>query len=134
AAYERLDCPRPTFLACPGFLRPGGGSGCYEYYEDSVEACVQAYKDAGSCRGLSPCLVTAELNEMLSTCEQPSSGEGGAGGSSGGASSAGANSGGASSAGASSGGASSGGVSSVAGSPGAGGAAGAAGQAAGSGP
>jgi hypothetical protein len=81
-AYDRLGCDEPTFPECPAFLRPGGGSGCYEYREGSVEACEQAYQDATSCRTLGPCLVTAEQNLDLDTCEQvtPDPGTGGAGG------------------------------------------------------
>src|SRR6185369_13901765 len=37
AAYKRLGCDAPSFPECPGFLRPGGGSGCYEYSEGSVK-------------------------------------------------------------------------------------------------
>jgi hypothetical protein len=69
-AYDRLGCEVPTYPACPGFLRPGGGSGCYEYSEDSVEACEQAYEAAPSCRSLSPCFATAVQNLELDTCEQ----------------------------------------------------------------
>lgn len=79
-AYDRLGCPAPTFPKCPAFLRPGGGSGCYEYYEDSVAACVAAYEDAPSCRELSPCLATAVFNDTLETCELVDVGTGGAGG------------------------------------------------------
>ena len=87
AAYKRLGCKAPEFPDCPGFLRPGGGSGCFEYYENSVRSCVAAYTDAGSCRELSPCLATAEQNDLLPTCEL-AGGEGGQGG--GGSSAAGA--------------------------------------------
>ncbi|MES1189091.1 MAG: hypothetical protein ABUL60_35070 [Myxococcales bacterium] len=69
AAYDRLGCPAPSFPKCPAFLRPGGGSGCYDYYDDSVSACEQAYESAPTCRELSPCLATAHLNEDLATCE-----------------------------------------------------------------
>lgn len=79
-AYDRLGCDAPAFPKCPGFLRPGGGSGCYEYYDDSVTACVKSYEDAPSCRELSPCLATAERNETLETCELVDDGTGGAGG------------------------------------------------------
>lgn len=79
-AYDRLGCDAPAFPKCPGFLRPGGGSGCYEYYDDSVAACVKSYEDAPSCRELSPCLATAERNETLETCELVDDGTGGAGG------------------------------------------------------
>jgi hypothetical protein len=83
-AYERLDCDAPAYPDCPGFLRPGGGSGCYEYRADSVDSCEQAYENAASCRVLAPCLATAELNVELSTCDQPvMDGAGGAGGGSG---------------------------------------------------
>jgi hypothetical protein len=100
AAYDRLGCAPTAFPKCPGFLRPGGGSGCYEYYEDSVTACVKAYGDAGSCRDLSPCLATAELNEALPSCELligagGKSSVGGASGLPGGASNGGATEGGA---------------------------------------
>jgi hypothetical protein len=95
-AYERLDCTAPEYPDCPGFLRPGGGSGCYEYRADSIDSCEQAYEDATSCRLLSPCLATAELNTELPTCDLPvvEDGSGGAGGA-GGAAAAGADAGGA---------------------------------------
>jgi hypothetical protein len=96
AAYKRLGCDAPSYPECPGFLRPGGGSGCYEYSEGSVAACVTAYEHARSCRDLSPCLATAELNEALPTCELVDTGTGGVGGAGGAASApGGANSGGA---------------------------------------
>ena len=81
-AYETLGCDAPEYPDCPGFLRPGGGSGCYEYSEDSIAACEKAYEDARSCRVLSPCLATAQLNLELPTCEQVivDPGAGGAGG------------------------------------------------------
>jgi hypothetical protein len=80
-AYKRLGCDAPDFVECPAFLRPGGGSGCYEYYEGSVAACEKIYKDAPSCRELSPCLAVAERNDELATCEQVEvPGGGGAGG------------------------------------------------------
>jgi hypothetical protein len=79
AAYDRLRCDTPNFPGCPAFVRPGGGSGCYEYSEGSVEACEQAYEDARSCRELSPCLATAQLSTELPTCDL-ASGEGGQGG------------------------------------------------------
>jgi len=123
AAYKRLHCEPPQFPDCPGFLRPGGGSGCYDYYEDSVTACVKAYGAAGTCRELSPCLATAEMNDTLPTCEL-TGGEGGSAGTSG------SSPGGASNGGSSSGGA----ASPAAGSPSASGAPAAAGQAAGGNP
>jgi hypothetical protein len=101
AAYERLGCDAPQFPDCPGFLRPGGGSGCYEYYEDSVTTCVAAYADAGTCRDLSPCLATAELNDRLPTCTLEG-GQGGSGGGGGASDAAGGASGGAAEGGATS--------------------------------
>lgn len=83
AAYDRLGCEAPSFPKCPAFLQPGGGNGCYEYYEDSVTACVSAYEDAGTCHDLSPCLATAERNDELETCVQVDLGTGGAGGATG---------------------------------------------------
>jgi hypothetical protein len=80
AAYKRLGCPPPSFPKCPGFLRPGGGSGCYEYYDDSVSACEDAYDTAPTCRELSPCLATAQRNDELATCEREDVGTGGSGG------------------------------------------------------
>lgn len=82
-AYERLGCEEPKFPECPAFLRPGGGSGCHEYQEGSIEACEQVYEEASSCRALAPCFATAEQNLDLDTCEQvtpPDPGTGGAGG------------------------------------------------------
>jgi hypothetical protein len=80
AAYDRLGCDAPDYPECPGFLRPGGGSGCYMYYDGSVSTCEQAYEDATSCRGLSPCLAVAERDDALATCEQVEMGTGGDGG------------------------------------------------------
>jgi len=99
AAYKRLGCDAPQFPDCPGFLRPGGGSGCYEYYENTITTCTAAYEHAATCRDLSPCLATAELNDMLPTCELAvgEGGSGGVSGVSGGASSGGAPAGGATS-------------------------------------
>jgi hypothetical protein len=82
AAYVRLQCDVPKYPACPAFIRPAGGSGCYEYYASSVSACQKQYDDAVSCRALSPCLVTAERNDKLATCELLNMAAGGAGGSS----------------------------------------------------
>jgi hypothetical protein len=80
-AYERLDCTTPEYPACPAFLRPAGGSGCYEYRADSIESCEQTYDEATSCRLLSPCLATAELDTDLPTCDLlVADGSGGAGG------------------------------------------------------
>jgi hypothetical protein len=97
AAYERLGCDAPEYPECPGFLRPGGGTGCYSYYDDSVSACEQAYEDADSCARLAPCLAVAERDDALPTCEQIEMSAGGAGGA---GSVAGASSGGSSSGGA----------------------------------
>lgn len=79
AARKRLGCEGPELAACPGFLRPGGGSGCYEYAASSVSECEKTYQAAGSCQSLSPCIATALRNEELATCELTSDGEGGAG-------------------------------------------------------
>lgn len=84
AAYEDLRCAQPEYPECPGFLRPGGGSGCYEYREGSVASCEREYEDATSCSNLAPCLATAELNLELATCEQVTpEGAAGAGGNAG---------------------------------------------------
>jgi hypothetical protein len=85
AARKRLGCGGPDLAECPGFLRPGGGSGCYEYSENSVESCEEAYDAALTCQTLSPCIATAERNDALPTCEIPGAGEGGAGGAAAGA-------------------------------------------------
>jgi hypothetical protein len=92
---------------CPGYVRPGGASGCYEYYEDSVEACEKSYEDARSCGPLAPCIVSAERNDELPTCELLDTSAGGQGGASpaGGADAGGADAGGASPGGAAQGGA-----------------------------
>lgn len=103
-AYEDLRCTEPDYPDCPAFLRPGGASGCYEYREDSIQACEKAYQDATSCRTLAPCIATAELNTELETCELVDDGMGGAGGA------AGASAGGAGGAGAGLGGAAVGGA------------------------
>ena len=79
AAYKRLGCAAPQLAECPGFLRPGGGSGCYEYSASSISACEKAYGDAASCQGLAPCVATATRNDELPTCELLDA-QGGAGG------------------------------------------------------
>lgn len=89
-AYEQLGCSPPTFPDCPGFVRPAGGSGCYEYSADSVEACEERYKAATDCRALSPCFATALPNGELSSCELVSGGGDGGAGGAGGAAGAGA--------------------------------------------
>jgi hypothetical protein len=89
-AYGRLRCDAPTFAACPGFIRPGAGNGCYAYYEESVEACEEAYADAGSCQRLSPCIVSAVLDETLPSCVLGAGGAGGGGAGGGGAGGGGA--------------------------------------------
>jgi len=105
AAYDRLGCDAPSFPKCPSFLRPGGANGCFEYYEDSVSACVELYEDAPTCHELSPCLVTAERNDELETCERVGPGAGGAGAGGAPGVAAGASSGGAADGGAADGGA-----------------------------
>jgi hypothetical protein len=85
SARKELGCSGPALPECPSFLRPGGGSGCYEYSSESVEACEDAYEAAFSCQTLAPCIATAVRNDALPTCELPSQGEGGAGGAAGGA-------------------------------------------------
>jgi hypothetical protein len=77
-ARRQLDCSGPELPECPGFLRPAGGNGCYEYSQKSVEACERAYEDAFSCQSLAPCIVTAQRNDSLPSCV--SEGETGAGG------------------------------------------------------
>lgn len=94
--YDDLGCDLPEPPACPDFIRPGAGSGCYEYYEDSVAACEKAYQDASSCGSLVPCVVSSKRNDELATCVLPSSNPaGGAGGQGAGGQSGGADSGGA---------------------------------------
>lgn len=78
-ALDRLGCAAPDLAACPGYIRPGGGSGCYEYSAGSVEACEAGYAAASSCAKLAPCVVTAVENRSLTTCAV-ASGAGGAGG------------------------------------------------------
>ena len=80
-AYDSLGCDEPDFEECPAFLRPAGGSGCYEYSAASVDACEEAYGEARSCRDLSPCVAVAVQNLELASCELPAvPSEGGAGG------------------------------------------------------
>jgi hypothetical protein len=83
AAYDRLGCQAPTFSECPAYLRPGGASGCYEYFENSVDACEKAYDAARTCSALTPCIVSAQRNDALETCQLIGGGEGGQAGSSG---------------------------------------------------
>lgn len=79
AAEKRLRCDNPDPAECPGFLRPGGGSGCYEYSQGSITACEKSYEAATTCRALVPCIATAVRNDELETCEL-NVGQGGAGG------------------------------------------------------
>jgi hypothetical protein len=78
--YDDLGCDLPEPPDCPGFIRPGAGSGCYEYYEDSVAACEKAYEDTQSCSSLVPCVVSSKRNDELATCVQPTSSAGGGAG------------------------------------------------------
>jgi len=80
AAQARLRCGAPTPASCPTYLRPAGASGCFEYYESSVDACEKAYEGAVTCGALTPCIVSAERNDDLPTCELVESGAGGQGG------------------------------------------------------
>jgi hypothetical protein len=91
-AYDRLGCDAPKLPSCPDFVRPAGGSGCYEYTEGSVAACEKGYGDATSCRKLSPCFIDSVPNTELPTCELTDDGSGGA--AAGGASTGGAAAGG----------------------------------------
>lgn len=109
AAYEDRHCSF-EHAACPDFIRPAGASGCYEYSEQSVAECEDAYDSAGSsCSSLGPCFATAVENKSLPTCELvevPGEGLGGApgGGGAGGDGTAPGSSGAPADAGASSGG------------------------------
>ena len=71
AAYKRLGCDAPTFAKCPDYLRPGGGNGCYEYYDDSVSACDDDGRTPpGRVSRLSPCLPTGRAQAVSSpTCD-----------------------------------------------------------------
>jgi hypothetical protein len=80
STYDDLGCDLPEPPDCPDFIRPGGGSGCYEYYEESVAACEDAYKNASSCSSLLPCVVSAKRNDAIPTCVALSNDAGGAGG------------------------------------------------------
>lgn len=80
AAYGRLRCEAPSFVECPAYVRPGGASGCFEYFEDSVRACEKAYESAATCGGIAPCVVSAQRNDELATCELAELGAGGQGG------------------------------------------------------
>lgn len=82
-AYQRLGCGQPMLADCPAFIRPAGGSGCYEYEQASVGACQKAYAEAASCRELSLCLPTAVLDTRLVSCELSGAGGAAAGGSGG---------------------------------------------------
>jgi hypothetical protein len=81
-ARERLSCNPELVGECPGYIRPGAGSGCYEYSASSVAACEEAYDASRSCAQLQRCVVSATLNLELETCQQ--AGEGGAAGAGGG--------------------------------------------------
>lgn len=89
AAYAKHGCSF-EHAECPDFIRPAGASGCYEYSEDSVDACESTYAEASSCVSLGPCFATAIENTSLPSCELVVvPGEGGAPGSDGGAPGAG---------------------------------------------
>lgn len=79
-AYDDLGCDLPEPPECPSFIRPGAGSGCFEYYEGSVAACEKAYEEARSCGSLTACIVSAQRNDELSTCVLPDDGGGATGG------------------------------------------------------
>jgi hypothetical protein len=78
AARVDLQCDDLERPECPAYVRPAG-TGCWEYSEDTVAACVEkiaAYDDCSDFE-LSPCILTA----VASDAECPMPGGGGAGGS-----------------------------------------------------
>ena len=75
AARAALSCSALS-RACPAFIRPAGGEGCFEYSQASVKACEAQYQTFTTCDDFArhPCLLSA-----VSNCES-ATGEGGAGG------------------------------------------------------
>ena len=76
AARSALNCA-PVSRACPAFIRPAGGEGCFEYSEASVKACAALYGSFTRCEDFTthPCLLSA-----VSECDgEPAEGAAGAG-------------------------------------------------------
>jgi hypothetical protein len=78
AARTDLQCHDLERPECPFYVRPAG-TGCWEYSEDSVAACVDKIGDYDDCADFeqTPCILTATPSE--SRC--PTLGGAGAGGS-----------------------------------------------------
>ncbi len=88
-ARVRLQCPDLMRPECPYYVRPAG-SGCWEFPQDSVDACVEAIGDYTTCNDFSnkPCVLSAVPSS--DTCpDSPivgaagATGEGGVGGAAG---------------------------------------------------
>ena len=61
ASAQQLGCSAPS-VTCPGYVRPAGGEGCFEYDDASVKACVRSIvQDYKRCSDFAArrCIVTA---------------------------------------------------------------------------
>ena len=75
SARSKLGCAAVT-RDCPSFVRPAGGSGCFQYSKASIAACASLFESFGDCADFDkhPCLISA------TACDVEPNGEGGAGG------------------------------------------------------
>lgn len=82
AKRSALGCGSVQRAPCPEYIRPAGGSDCYEYDEGTVNECVSYYGGLTSCTDFTqkPCIVTAV---PTASCASASGGNGGTGGSGG---------------------------------------------------
>ena len=77
-ARSGLSCEAAKH-ACPDYIRPASGEGCFEYDQGSIDGCAKVFGTFTSCADFDahPCLVTAK-----SSCSDDLA-EGGSGGASG---------------------------------------------------
>lgn len=94
AARGSLGCGTVQRAPCPEYIRPAGGSSCYQYDQGTVDACVSYYGSLSACVDFieKPCVVSAV---PITGCASSSGGAGGTGGTGGTSGGAGGTSGGA---------------------------------------
>ncbi len=82
AQRSALGCGSVQRAPCPDYVRPAGGSGCYEYDEGTVNECASYYAGLTNCSDFveKPCVITAV---PTAACATASGGAGGMGGSAG---------------------------------------------------
>ncbi|MET0790641.1 MAG: hypothetical protein ABW061_03910 [Polyangiaceae bacterium] len=79
SARSTLGCPSLT-RECPSYIRPAGGSDCFQYSQPSIDGCATLFASFTTCADFEthPCLISATDTCTFSDGGAP--GEGGAGG------------------------------------------------------